>query len=126
MTERAQPGGARLHPSPTADTEPEAPRSEAAQALRRAEELVSGDRRTDYGPASESFAWLAEAFSLTLRSKLTAPIEPHEVALMMTDLKKRRCLTSPGSMDSWVDLAGYAALGWEIVVAKTCSPMLDE
>lgn len=118
MTDDPRQGGARL---PVSTPEPEPVRSEAAQALRRAEELVTGDRRTDYGPAAESFAWLADAFSLTLRDKLTAPIEPYEVALMMTDLKKRRCLTSPGRMDSWVDGAGYFGLGWECVVAKARS-----
>ena len=98
------------------EQQPEQAASEASLALRRAEALVTGDRRSDYGPAAESFAWLAKAWSLTLEAKLTAPIEPHEVALLMTDLKKRRCLSSPGSMDSWVDGAGYFGLGWECVV----------
>lgn len=87
---------------------------ESAQVLRRAEWLVTGDRRADYGEATRSFEALAGIWS-----QLTDhPITPVQVALCLAALKMWRCSTSPGSMDSWTDLAWYAALGWEVSVAQ--------
>jgi hypothetical protein len=95
----------------------EVPRTpESAQVLRRAESLVTGERRQDYGEAARSFASLATMWS-TLLGLDDAPLTPQQVALCLAALKLWRCSTSPGSMDSWVDLAGYAALGWEVAVA---------
>jgi hypothetical protein len=44
---------------------------------------------------------------------LGVPIAPHDVAAMMAMLKLSRIRWSPGKRDSWVDLAGYAACGWD-------------
>ena len=41
-------------------------------------------------------------------------ILPETVALMMALLKVARLIKSPEHLDSWVDLAGYAACGGEI------------
>lgn len=90
--------------------------SESAQVLRRAESLITGERRQDYGDPSHSFEALARIWSLLLGGHGDA-ITPHQVALCLAALKLWRCSTSPGSMDSWTDLAGYAALGWEVSVA---------
>lgn len=89
---------------------------ESAQVLRRAEALVCGERRQDYGEVSHSFEALAVVWSVLLGGKPGA-ISAHQVALCLAALKLWRCSTSPGSMDSWTDLCGYAALGWEVVVA---------
>lgn len=88
--------------------------TESAQVLRRAEELVTGPRRQDYGEAAKSFEALAVIWSTLCGTPLTPP----QVALCLAALKLWRCSTSPGSMDSWTDLAGYAALGWEVTVAE--------
>jgi hypothetical protein len=89
---------------------------EAAQVLRRAESLVCGDRRTDYGSATTSFASLATIFTTLLGDALTRPLDAHEVAILLAALKLWRCTTAPLHMDSWTDLAGYAGLGWEVAV----------
>lgn len=92
--------------------EPKVP--ECAQVLRRAESLVTGDRRQDYGEAARSF----EALAIVWSTLCGVPLTPVQVALCLAALKLWRCSTSPGSMDSYVDLAGYAALGWEVAVAE--------
>lgn len=92
--------------------EPKVP--ECAQVLRRAEALVTGERRTDYGEATRSFEALAEIWSQLVGHRLSAS----QVAVCLAALKLWRCTTSPGSMDSWVDLCGYGALGWEVAVAE--------
>jgi hypothetical protein len=87
---------------------------EAALVLRRAEELVAGARRDDYGPAEESFAALGELWGVLLHVE---PLTGTQVAICLAALKLWRCTTSPGQFDSWVDLAGYAALGWQCAVS---------
>lgn len=87
---------------------------ESARVLRRAEELVTGDRRQDYGEATASF----EALALIWGTLTGTAFSAAQVALCLAALKLWRCSTSPGSMDSWTDLAGYAALGWEVAVAE--------
>ena len=89
---------------------------EAAQVLRRAESLVCGERRQDYGPAEDSFRSLGELWATLLH--LDRELTGSEVALCLAALKLWRCSTSPGSMDSWTDLAGYAGLGWQCAVAE--------
>ena len=41
-------------------------------------------------------------------------ILPSDVAIIMALVKIARLAASPGHEDSWIDLAGYAALGAEI------------
>lgn len=85
---------------------------ERAQVLRRAESLVCGDRREEWVPVIASFDALASLWSTLTGMDFTAI----DVALCMKALKMWRCSTSPGSMDSWTDVAGYAALGWEVAI----------
>lgn len=92
---------------------------EAAFVLRRAEELVAGDRRADYGPAEESFTALGELWGVLLH--LERPLTGPQVAVCLAALKLWRCTISPGQCDSWVDLAGYAALGWQCAVSEARS-----
>lgn len=98
----------------THDADPVTP--ESVFVLRRAEQLIAGERRDDYGPAEESFARIAELWSALLH--LDAVLTGHQVAICLAALKLWRCSTSPTSMDSWVDLAGYAGLGWQCTVAE--------
>lgn len=78
--------------------------------LATAERLINGDRRDDYGDARESFQRLATLWSATLGT----PISPPQVALCLLQLKVSRLCVTPTHFDSWVDAAGYAALGAEI------------
>jgi hypothetical protein len=43
-------------------------------------------------------------------------LEAHDVAAMMCLLKLSRLSWQPDNQDSWTDLAGYSACGWETVV----------
>ena len=78
--------------------------------LTTAEQLINGDRAKDYGDASENFQRIANLWKPILGTEVTAT----EVALCLTQLKVARLITSPAHKDSWVDAAGYIALGGEI------------
>ncbi|QEP08841.1 hypothetical protein F0M17_02265 [Glutamicibacter sp. ZJUTW] len=78
--------------------------------LTTAEQLINGDRAKDYGDASENFQRIANLWTPILGVQVTAT----DVALCLTQLKVARLITSPAHKDSWIDAAGYIALGGEI------------
>lgn len=80
------------------------------EVLSEAQLLITNDRNEDYGDPSSNFQCIADMWS----SYLDHTIEPHDVAAMMVIVKLSRIQTSPAKRDSWVDLAGYAALGCEV------------
>lgn len=78
--------------------------------LDEAKQLISGERKDTYGDATETHRRIGQAWSAVLGLS-DRTIEPHEVALMMICLKAIRASRTADHKDSWVDLAGYAALG---------------
>lgn len=110
--------------------------------LSEASELVDGDRNVDYGDPIQDFSrtgkyWGIHISSLfgrrihlmgldgdkdinvqTVIGMLEDIIEPHDVAIMMMQLKHSRLAWSPDKRDHWVDAAGYAACGWDCTVRE--------
>lgn len=84
-------------------------RNPRSDILLTAEELVNGDRNVQYGDPRQDFQRTADMWSAYLGYR----VEPHDVAAMMCLLKVSRIRWSPLKKDSWVDLAGYAACGWD-------------
>lgn len=82
------------------------------EVLETAANLISGDRHKDYGCAHENFQRIADLWSPIIGQEIT----PAQVALCMTQLKVARLVTSPLHADSWIDAAGYIALGAEIAL----------
>lgn len=80
------------------------------QTLKKAIEMVTGHRETDYGSPEDNFNRIATYWSTHLGMEITA----EDVAVMMALLKIARIATGTATDDSWVDLAGYAACGGEI------------
>ena len=80
------------------------------RVLKEAERCVCGQREQDYGAPEDSFSRIAE-FWVTYKGVEFSPVD---VAIMMALLKIARISENPQHMDSWVDLAGYAACGGEI------------
>ena len=79
-----------------------------SEILDQATILTSTDREQQYGPWSDNAVRIAAGWSLITNHN----IEPRHVALMMAWVKTVR-LREDNHGDSWVDLAGYAALGGE-------------
>jgi len=92
-----------------------------AEILDLAKEITRGKREEDYGSPENSFFSIACMWSAYLESKLgeSVPIEPHDVAAMMSLLKIVRISNGHGKADNWIDLAGYAACGGEIATEDT-------
>lgn len=84
-------------------------RNARATVLLGAEELVNGDRNAQYGDPRQDFRRTATMWAAYLETE----VEPHDVAALMALLKVSRIRWSPQKLDSWMDLAGYAACGWD-------------
>ena len=87
------------------------------EILEKAKACVCGEREQDYGSPEDSFAAIADHWSVYLhRIGYLLPhqeLTPEDVALMMILLKVAR-QTGRGKVDNWIDIAGYAACGGEI------------
>lgn len=86
------------------------------EILRDALDLINGDRADDYGDAATNFNRIANGWNLILTDALRTHgrIMPAHVALMMDWVKTSRLLVSLDHKDSWIDKAGYTALGGEV------------
>ena len=82
------------------------------RVLSEAERCVCGQREQDYGTPEDSFEMIGKLWTVYL--DYATKIDAHDVAAMMALLKIARISENPQHMDSWVDLAGYAACGGEI------------
>ena len=96
------------------------------ETLHAAEKAVNGDREGDYGKPEDNFKNIAGFWSLYLSSKLNNDItlQAVDVAVLLDLMKTARLIQSPGKTDTWIDKAGYAACGAEIV--SSVSPYKDE
>ena len=68
--------------------------------------IVDGDRAEEYGDARENHARIAAMWSALLKREVTAD----QVYLCLLAVKMSRLVESPKHRDSWLDIAGYAAL----------------
>lgn len=89
------------------------------EILNTAAELISGDRAATYGDATVSHQRIADLWS----AYLGTPVSAVDVAMCMVLLKVSRSKggDKPGKMDTFVDIAGYAALCAEFEAATTAA-----
>lgn len=85
-------------------------RTKRAEILDTAYDIIHGDREKDYGLPIDSFRRLAQAFELVLGH----PVTPVTAAALMIAMKLSRLSGGDYKDDTWVDIAGYAALGAEV------------
>ncbi len=87
------------------------------ECLDTAKKLITGDRQDAYGPPSESFGDMAKV--LNALGVGDGELTGTDVVIFNIVQKLRRLSVTPNHTDSWVDLAGYAALGFEITRTPT-------
>ena len=88
----------------------------AHEICEKAAGLVAGDRNEQHGDKETNFRATADLWNTFLGSRLSTPIEPHEVALMMVLLKVSRVMAGKHNPDNYVDMAGYAGCGGELAI----------
>jgi hypothetical protein len=77
--------------------------------LKHAASVVA-ERRKIYGEPAAAMAVVARRWSITLGRRIT----PAEVVLCLIDLKLARLGHDPKHQDSFLDIAGYAAVPLEV------------
>jgi hypothetical protein len=99
--------------------------SDRAKLLRKAEQIIQGNRDASYGTPEDSFRAIAQHWETYLQSRgftlssatgsgIERGLGPGDVAAMMILVKVARMETGGlGQTDSWLDIAGYAACGFE-------------
>ena len=100
-----------LYPNPEGSDMKETPRGDV---LREAEYLITGDRNVSYGSPTENFRNISQMWTTRLRHKMKPgeQITASEVADLMVLVKVARNIAQP-KRDSYTDMAGYAACGYE-------------
>ena len=83
-------------------------------ALEQAITLTTQKRNREYGEPKENFERTAAMLNAYLGKRLVDPLGAADVAMMGIVLKMGRLAENQDSPDSWRDVAGYAALGFEM------------
>lgn len=83
--------------------------------LDKAKELINGDRKSVYGDAATEFGKVADAWNAIFGWNVRVEQVPQAMAV----LKMIRLQNSPDHIDSWIDIAGYTALGAETALRET-------
>jgi hypothetical protein len=83
--------------------------------LKEAASLITGDREAEYGTPQVNFQRIADLWNVQLAHLLKddVKIQPTDVALAMLQVKLGRAVQSP-KRDTFVDIAGYAGLAFEL------------
>ena len=81
------------------------------EILEAAINITCKNREQQYGSPEDNFALIADLWS----SYLDKHITHQDVAMCMALLKIARIKTGVGTIDSFIDLAGYAACGGELL-----------
>jgi hypothetical protein len=89
------------------------------EILAKAHDAVN-TRGTDYGSPAENFERIAAIWSAYADAEFTV----EDVGIMMMIVKMSRLMENPAHEDSWVDIAGYAAITAEAITDSLDSPPL--
>ena len=84
------------------------------EILAAANQAITQDRAATHGSVENSFGLIAAYWSAHLDATVTAV----DVATMMVLFKCARMAGNPAHLDSWVDAAGYAAIGGELATGE--------
>jgi len=81
------------------------------EALREAARIIAGDRDVQYGAPEDNLGRIAKIWSVIFAIEIT----PQDVAMAMVGLKMARYVNkSEFQPDTWIDIAGYAGIGFEV------------
>jgi hypothetical protein len=89
-----------------------------SEILDTAKSLVTGDRQDEYGTPQLVYGVVAQMMEAYLNGRRRAEthitISPEDVLIVMALVKIGRISTGKVRADSYIDLAGYAALAGEV------------
>jgi hypothetical protein len=81
------------------------------EMLREAARIINGERDKQYGGPEDNFDRIAKIWTILFHREFTT----EDVALAFVATKLARFASNSGFQpDTWVDIAGYAACGFEV------------
>ena len=83
-------------------------------------QIINGERNDQYGRPEDSFDAIANFWSAYLQGKrhCECVLTARNVAEMMALMKVARMITGAGSLDSYIDCAGYIGLAADMYKEK--------
>ena len=82
--------------------------------LAQAAQTVDGDRDKEFGDPLDNMQCAAQLIGGYLGARRGDSIEAADVPVIMSLFKIARLAGNRGATDSWLDLAGYAAIGFDV------------
>lgn len=80
-------------------------------ALREAARIIAGDRDKQYGAPEDNLGRIAKLWSVIFSIEVSS----QDVAMAMIALKMARYVNKGEFQpDTWIDIAGYAGIGFEV------------
>lgn len=95
------------------------------KVLRAAGHCVMHDRNASYGEPDQDFTRTADVLNALGFSRNGRELMGFDIAHLMIALKLSRLSWNPAHFDSWVDIAGYAACGYETAELRKDEPFVD-
>jgi hypothetical protein len=84
------------------------------EALRDAISLTCGERDAQYGPPTANMDRLANLIRAYFGERPIFTLSAADAAAINVMIKLARVSQNPTHRDSWVDMAAYAAMGYEV------------
>ena len=84
------------------------------EILNQAQTIIKGDRNLRYGDPKINYKRIIEGWQLILGTEITEG----QYGMMMIWMKIARLMEDETHMDSWIDIAGYAACTGEVIDDK--------
>jgi hypothetical protein len=90
----------------------------ATEIAARAAKLVGGDRDRQHGAKGDNFRRIATMWNawLAVRKDRDAPLDAHDVGVLMVLMKAARTQSGALNIDDYVDGAGYMACAGEVAL----------
>ena len=85
-----------------------------SELLASAQKTVDGDRDKEFGDPLVNMKCAAQLIAGYLGPRRGDSIEAADVPILLSLFKIARLAGNRGSKDSWRDLAGYAAVGFDV------------
>lgn len=87
-----------------------------SELLASAQKTVDGDRDKEFGDPLENMKCAAQLIAGYMGARRGDSITAADVPVIMSLFKIARLAGNRGSKDSWLDLAGYAAIGFDVMM----------
>ena len=88
----------------------------AHEIASRAADLIAGDRNAQHGEKIDNFNRIATVWNawLEIRRQPAAPLNAHDVGMMMALMKAARTQSGSYNPDDAFDMTGYSACAGEV------------